>query len=98
MFNDPMSLVWFYFLQRQLKIVCDTVTKIEGDKISTCEVAEELEILIGKIINRKNQNFLTSNILSILNGNMYDTNAFKESTDLFYNTFFILHRKMELPF
>lgn len=90
-FNDPMSKVWFYFLQSQLKVVCDTVTKIEGDKISACEVAEELEILVGKIKNRKNQNFLTSNILSILNdlknNNMYDQNSFKKSTDLFYNTF-----------
>jgi len=66
-FNDPMSIVWFHFLQSQLKVVCNTVTKIEGDKISACEVAEELEILVGKIKNRKNLNFLTTNILSLLN-------------------------------
>lgn len=58
MFNDPMSLVWFYFLQSQLKVVCDTVTKIEGDKISACEVAEELEILVGKIKIEKIKIFL----------------------------------------
>jgi len=29
------------------------VTKIERDKISACEVAEELEIFVGKIKNRK---------------------------------------------
>jgi len=44
-----VSIVWFHFLQSQLKVVCDTVTKIEGDKISACEVAEELEIVVGKI-------------------------------------------------
>lgn len=90
-FNDPMSIVWFHFLQSQLKVVCDTVTKIEGDKISACEVADELEILVGKIKNRKNLNFLTTNILSLLNdlknNNMYNENSFKKSTDLFYNTF-----------
>ncbi|KAL4122741.1 hypothetical protein QTP88_015022 [Uroleucon formosanum] len=73
------------------QVVCDTVTKIEGDKISACEVAEELEILVGKIKNRKNLNFLTTNILSLLNdlknNNMYYENSFKKSTDLFYNTF-----------
>lgn len=42
-----MSIVWFYFLQNQLKVVCDTVTKIR-DKISVCKVLEELEILVGK--------------------------------------------------
>ncbi|VVC30830.1 Ribonuclease H-like domain [Cinara cedri] len=66
-FNDPISKVWFYFLQSQLKVVCNTVIKIEGDKKSTCKVAEELKILVEKIKNRKNQNFLTSNILSMLN-------------------------------
>ncbi|XP_060835436.1 uncharacterized protein LOC132929545 [Rhopalosiphum padi] len=90
-FNDPMSIVWFHFLQSQLKVVCDTVTKIEGDKISACEVAEELEILVGKIKNRKHLNFLTTNILSLLNdlknNNMYNESSFKKSTDLFYNTF-----------
>jgi len=64
-----------------------------GDKISACEVAEEWEILVGKIKNRKNLNFLTTDILSLLNGlknnNMYDENSFKKSTDLFYNTFYL---------
>jgi len=77
-----MSIVWFHFLQSQLKVVCDTVTKIEGDKISACEVAEELEILVGKIKNRKNLDFLTTNILLFLNGlknnNMYNENSFKK--------------------
>lgn len=53
-----MSKIWFYFLQSQSKVVCDTVIKIEEYKISACEVAEELEILVGKMKNRQNQNFL----------------------------------------
>jgi hypothetical protein len=31
-FNDPFSLIWLHFLQSRLKVVCDTVKKIEGDK------------------------------------------------------------------
>jgi hypothetical protein len=65
--NDPFSLIWLHFLQSQLKVGCDTDKKIEGDKISACEVAEELEVLCGKIRNRKNQNFLTSKIVLLLN-------------------------------
>ena len=90
-FNDPFSLIWLHFFQSQLKVVCDTVKKIEGDKISACEVAEELEVLCGKIRNRKNQNFLTSKIVSLLHDlkkqNMYDENSFKQNTDMFYDTF-----------
>lgn len=50
---------------------------------------EVLEIFVGKIKNRKSQNFLTLNILSLLNDNtcMYDKNSLKKNTDLFYNTF-----------
>ncbi|KAF0755875.1 protein FAM200B-like [Aphis craccivora] len=36
-FNDPVSIAWLYFVQSQLKVVCDTIKKIEGDHISACE-------------------------------------------------------------
>lgn len=32
-FSDAMSIVGFYYLQSQLKVVGDTVRKIEGNKI-----------------------------------------------------------------
>jgi len=51
--NNSLSIVWLYILQSQLKVLCDTVTKIEGDKISSCKVSDKLEILVGKIKNRK---------------------------------------------
>jgi hypothetical protein len=79
-FNDPFSLIWLNFLQSQLNFVSDTV-KNEGDKISACDVAEELEVLCGKIRNRKNQNFWTSKIVLLLNDlkkqSMYDDKSFK---------------------
>lgn len=36
-------------MQSQLKVVCDTIKRIEGDNISAHEVSEELEILYEKI-------------------------------------------------
>jgi len=39
------------FIQSQLKVVCGTIKRIDGDNISACEVSEELEILCGKIKN-----------------------------------------------
>lgn len=56
-FGDPVSIIWFYFIQSQLKVVCDTINKIERDNISACEVSEELDILCGKIKNRKHKIF-----------------------------------------
>jgi len=41
-FSDPVAIIWFHFIQSQLKIVCDTIKIIEGDNISACEVSEEL--------------------------------------------------------
>jgi hypothetical protein len=52
-FSGPVAIIWFHFIQSQLKVVCDTIKRIEWDNISACEVSEELEILCGKIKNRK---------------------------------------------
>ncbi|KAL4098108.1 hypothetical protein QTP88_022777 [Uroleucon formosanum] len=61
-FSDSVAIIWFHFIQSQLKVVWDTIKRIEGENISACEVAEELEILCGKIKNRKTQNFITSSV------------------------------------
>lgn len=65
-FNDPVSLAWLYFIQSQLRVVCDTIKKIEGDHISASEVYEELEVLSGKIKNRKSQHFFTSELAQLI--------------------------------
>lgn len=48
-FSDPVTIIWFHFIQSQLKVVCDTIKRIEGDNIFAYEVSEELKILCGKI-------------------------------------------------
>ncbi|VVC35788.1 Hypothetical protein CINCED_3A020788 [Cinara cedri] len=89
--SDPVAIIWFHFIQRQLKIVCDTIKRIEGDNISACEVSEELEALCGKIKNRKTQNFLTSGVNSMIleleTKNKYTKKQFIEQTNQFYDTF-----------
>jgi len=43
-FDDLVSIAWLYFIQNQLRVVCDTITRIESDNISASEVYyEELE-------------------------------------------------------
>jgi hypothetical protein len=52
-FNDPVSIVWFHFLESQLKVYCNTIKKIESGTISGSEVAEELDILANKMKSRR---------------------------------------------
>lgn len=56
-FSDSVAIIWFHFIQSQLKVVCDTIKRIEGHNISACEVSEELEILCGKIKIEKHKTF-----------------------------------------
>lgn len=60
-FDNPVSIAWMYFIQSQLKVVCDTITIIESDNISASEVYEELEVVCGKIKTGKANNFLHQN-------------------------------------
>ncbi|KAL4131790.1 hypothetical protein QTP88_009047 [Uroleucon formosanum] len=96
-FSDPVAIIWFHFIQSQLKVVCDTIKRIEGENISACEVVEELEILCGKIKNRKTQNFLTSSVNSMLleleTKNKYTKKQFIEQTNQFYDTFLLYIEK-----
>jgi len=47
-FDNPVSIAWLYFIQSQLKVVCDTITIIESDNISASEVYEKLEVVVEK--------------------------------------------------
>ncbi|KAL4107416.1 hypothetical protein QTP88_017759 [Uroleucon formosanum] len=89
---DPVAIIWFYFIQNQLKVVCDTIKRIEVDNISACEVSEELEILCGKTLN-----FLTSSVNSMLleleTKNKYTKKQFIEQTNQFYGTFLLYIEK-----
>jgi DNA polymerase III delta subunit len=46
MFNDPVSLVWIYFLESQMKVHSISMRKIQSDSISGSEVAVELSIFV----------------------------------------------------
>jgi len=90
-FNDPKSMAWLCFVQSQLKEVCDTIKRIEGDHISAGEVYEEIEVLCGKIKNRKNQHFFTSELAQLISdldkNKLYSEKKFIEITDEFNDTF-----------
>lgn len=90
-FNDHVSIAWLYFVQSQLKVVFDTIKKIEGDHISACEVYDKIEVLCGKIKNRKSQRFFTSELAQLIsdldNNKLYSEKKIIEITDEFYDTF-----------
>jgi hypothetical protein len=64
-FNDPVSIVWFHFLESQLKVYCNTI-KNRSDTISGSEVAQELDILANKMKSRRDENFRTAKLMSLL--------------------------------
>jgi len=91
-FNDPVSIAWLYFVQSQLKVVCDTIKKIEGDHfISACEVYEEIKVLCGKIKKSEKSTFFTSELAQLISdldkNKLYSKKKFIEITDEFYDTF-----------
>lgn len=86
---NPVSIIWFYFTQDQLKVVCETILRIECDNISACKIIEELEILCEKL-NADKRTFETFNvnsqILELEIKKIYTKKQFKEQTDQFNDT------------
>jgi hypothetical protein len=72
-------------------VVCYTIKSIEGDYISECEVYEEIEMLYGKIKNRKNQHFFTTELAQLISdldkNKLYSEKKFIEITDEFFDMF-----------
>jgi hypothetical protein len=48
-FNDPISIAWLYFVPSQLKLVCDTIKRIEEDHTLACEVYEEIVVSVSVV-------------------------------------------------
>jgi hypothetical protein len=62
---DPVSSVWLYLLESQLKVCC-SVTENREQNISGCEVAKELDVFINRMENRRDEDFHTSELISRL--------------------------------
>lgn len=89
-FDNPVSIAWLYFIQSPLKVVCDTITRIESDNISASEVYEELEMVCGKIRNRQSQQFFTSKLALLieeLDKKISSKTNFIDKVDDFYSVF-----------
>jgi hypothetical protein len=89
-FFYPVS-IWFHFLESQLKVCCNTIKEIESDNISGSEVAEELDILANKLKSRRDANFHTSKLISLLSDveDFYSSDKFSEVANSFSNTFLL---------
>jgi hypothetical protein len=66
MFNDPVSLVWIYFLESQMKVCSISMKKIQSDGSSGSEVAEELNILSDKVKSKRDENFRTTKHITVI--------------------------------
>jgi hypothetical protein len=97
--NHPVSIVWFNFLESQLKVCCNTI-KIESDTISGREVREELNILANKLKSRRDENFQTSKLTSLLLGveDFCCNDKFSKVANSFSNTFLLYLEKWSTTF
>jgi hypothetical protein len=95
MFNDPVSLVWINFLESQMKVCSISTKKIQSDSISDSEVAEELNILSDKMKSRRDENFRTTKLISLLSDveDVYSNEQFTVVDNLFYDTFLLCSEK-----
>jgi hypothetical protein len=91
MFNDPVSLVWIYFLESQMKVCSISIKKIQSDSISGSEVAIELDILPNKMKSKRDEDFHTTKLVSLLSDveDVYSHVQFMEVANSFYNTFLL---------
>jgi hypothetical protein len=81
MFNDPVSLVWIYFLESQMKVCSISMKKTQRNSISGSEIATELDILPNKMKISIPQN------VSLLSDDASNNKQFTEVSNSFYNTF-----------
>jgi hypothetical protein len=99
-FFNAVSIVWFHFLESQLNVCCNTIKKIESDAISGSEVAEELDILANKMKSRRDENFRTSEFISLLSNveEFYGNDKFSKVANSFSNTFLLYLEKWSNTF
>jgi hypothetical protein len=76
-FNDPLSIVWFHFLE-----------------------SEELDILANKMKRRRDENFCTSKLISLLSDveDFYSNDEFLEVANSFSNRFLLYLEKWSNTF
>jgi hypothetical protein len=58
MFNEPVSLVWIYLLESQMKVCFISIKEIQSHSISGSEEVVDVDILSNKVKSRRGENFI----------------------------------------
>jgi hypothetical protein len=90
MLNDPVSLVWIYFLESQMKDCSISIKKIQSDSTSGSEVA--VDKLSNKLKNRIDENFCTTKLASLLSDleDVYNNEQFTKAANSFTTLFYCI--------
>jgi hypothetical protein len=88
--NDPFSIVWSYFLDRWLTVCYNII------KNRKWQCAEELNILGDKMKNARDENFHTSNLISLLSDfeDFYRNEQFTKLAHFSCNIFLLYLEKL----
>lgn len=89
-FEDECSLLWFKFLHSQLKTFNNYIKKVESQNLSAIELMYIMENLMIKIQNKKEEKFLTTEILNLLKQLEHDGLIKKKMFDDKCNKFYEL--------
>jgi broad-specificity NMP kinase len=80
-----------------MKSFCKTIKKVENKNVSASEVAEEADLLVDTINRRKEENFQTTQITTLIskleNEGLMTESEYLQSVNLFYDTFKLVQLK-----
>lgn len=88
-FTNPISEAYLWFIHNQLSTFQHGIKKIEGSTKSIIEIVEVLQNVLETVTNRKEQNFMSLNVKSVLKKEEVPQSAehnFKEDVSKFYGT------------
>lgn len=91
-FEDECLLLWFKFLHSQLKTFNNYIKKVESQNLSAIKLMYIMENLMIKIQNKKEEKFLTTEILNLLKQLEHDGLIKKKMFDDKCNKFYELYR------
>ncbi|XP_043939312.1 uncharacterized protein LOC122811502 [Protopterus annectens] len=100
-FNNPLSEAYLWFIHSQLSIFHQGIKKIEGSTKSVMEVNDVLECTLKALTRRKEEQFLSFSVKSILkraNITQQDKINFKNEVNEFYETCLQYLKKWSVPF
>ncbi len=101
-FDDPCSELWLWFVHNQMSLFNVTLLNIQKEDATASEIVSELNVLKGKLLNRRDEKFLSLKVKSLLrelqSGNNITIEKLQATAASFYQTAFDYIEKWDSHF